>query len=114
VEYRAPNTFNTEGYIEAWDVKSKRLLWRKKAYYTWIVPFAEGDNQWVFIKSMTLGHSGDELIVVNEEGRTYIVKTTPPKTWNFRIGVFLLLLAAVYVLFRIGNKMFRSSRALHA
>ncbi len=32
-EYRAPNTVETEGCIEAWDVKARTLLWRKKVYH---------------------------------------------------------------------------------
>jgi len=106
VEYRAPNTVETEGCIEAWDTKSKTLLWRKKVYYTLKIPFVEEDNQWDFIKSMTPGNSGRDLIIVNEMGRRYVAKTTPPTKMGvlFAIGGLILWFAVVYTFFLIWRK----------
>jgi hypothetical protein len=47
VEYRAPNTAETEGVIEAWDAKSHTLLWKKRVYHTFKIPFVEEDAQWI-------------------------------------------------------------------
>ena len=103
IEYRAPNEVETEGCIEAWDTKSQTLLWRKKVYHTFKIPFAEEDNQWTFIKSMTVGKSGDELIIVNEAGRQFTVKTTPPSVLP-KIGAALLGLVLVYFVFLFWSK----------
>lgn len=100
VEYRAPNTVDTEGCIEAWDTRTDTLLWRKKVYHTLWIPFTEEDTQWVFIKSMTVGPSGNELIVVNEDGGTYKVKTNPQTQLGlpFAIGIVLLICAILALL----------------
>ena len=110
VQYRAPNTFETEGCVEAWDTKSQTLLWRKKVYYSVKIPFLEEDVQWVFIKSMTLSKSGDGLIVVNEAGRQYTVNTTPQNKFGIlsKIGALLLCFVIVYLVFRFWSK--RSTR----
>jgi hypothetical protein len=106
VEYRAPNTVETEGCIEAWSAKSKTLLWRKKIYYTWKIPFAEEDAQWDFIKSMTPGNSGRDLIIVNETGRRYVVETTPPTKIGvlFTMGGLILCFALAGAFFLMWRK----------
>src|ERR1017187_8259878 len=79
-EYRAPNTYSTEGVVEAWDPKANKLLWRTKIYFTLHVPLLiEEDAQWNFIKSMTLGPATNELTIVNEKGRQYILNTASQK-----------------------------------
>src|SRR5882724_2068002 len=107
-EYRAPNTYSTEGFIEAWDTKSQTFLWRKKIYHTLRIPypFAEEDNQWVFIKSMTVGKSGDDLIIVNEAGRQYADSTSPPNRFGIvlKIGALLLWFVFVYFVFLLWSK----------
>lgn len=71
VEYRVPNTVETEGVVQAWDKKSEKKLWEKKVYSTRKSPFLETDVQWVFIESMTLGAKTNELVIVNEKKKTY-------------------------------------------
>jgi hypothetical protein len=107
VQYRAPNTVETEGCVEAWDAKSQTFLWRKKIYSTLKIPFIfEEDNQWVFIKSMVPSKGGDEVIIVNEAGRQYTVKTTPPNKFGFllKIGGLILWFAIVYGVFQFWRK----------
>jgi hypothetical protein len=100
IEYRAPNTVDTQGCIEAWDIRTHTLLWRKKVYHTLWIPFEEEDVQWVFIKSMTVGPSGNELIVVNENGSTYKVKTNLQRQLGlpFVMGIVLLVFAILALL----------------
>ena len=101
IEYRAPNTVETEGCIEAWDTKSNKMLWRKKVYFTVKIPLLEQDVQWVFIKSMAVGPSGNELIIVNESGHRYTVRTTPSMRLATVaiIATALLLFAIAFVVF---------------
>ncbi|HEY2081163.1 MAG TPA: hypothetical protein VGI88_00135 [Verrucomicrobiae bacterium] len=111
IEYRAPNTVDTKGCIEAWDTRTDTLLWRKKVYHTLWIPFEEEDVQWVFIKSMTVGPSGNELIVVNEAGDAYTVKTDPrmqPGTAAM-IGIVLLVCAIAVLLLARARKTKRES-----
>ncbi len=114
VEYRAPNTVETEGCVEAWDMNSQTLLWRKQVYHSLKIPLLEEDNQWIFIKSMVPSKSGDELVVVNESGRRYTVKTAPPGKYEFvlKIGALILWFAIVYVVFQFWRK--RSARGAEA
>lgn len=73
VEYRAPNTPDLEGVVQAWDMGKTNLLWSKKVYSTTKNPQLERDVQWVFIRSMTLGASGSEILVANEKGEKYVL-----------------------------------------
>ena len=80
VEYRAPNTYSSEGIIEAWDSNTKKLLWRKKIYLTLHIPLlVEEDNQWNFIRFMTNGPTTNALSIVSENGRRYILDTASQK-----------------------------------
>jgi hypothetical protein len=77
MEYRAPNTPQTAGFVEAWDLKLSKLAWRKKIYFTFNIPMlGEQDNQWNFIKSMTNGPAANELSILNEHGGKYILDVT--------------------------------------
>jgi hypothetical protein len=105
IEYRAPNTAETEGVIEAWDIKSHTLLWRKKVYHTLWIPFLEEDNQWVFIKNMTVGSSGSKLIIVNEAGRRYVVKVNPPMRPITKVVIWSSALSAVAILVFLYRKI---------
>lgn len=95
VEFRAPNTGQTEGYVEAWDVNSRKFLWRRKVYFSPWIPLLEPDNQWVFITSMTIDSSNKELIVVNERGKSYKVSTAPPWKWRISAGMVVGLFAFI-------------------
>ena len=79
VEFRAPNTVETEGCVEAWDTMSKKMLWRQKVYHRLWIPLLEEDNQWNFIKSMTIGATTNELVIVNEEGGQFNLNTSSRK-----------------------------------
>src|SRR5207247_7025695 len=73
IEYRAPNTIDSQGIVEAW--QTNKLLWRKKVYHPLWVPLLERDNQWNFINSMTIGSSTNDLVIDNEEGARFILNT---------------------------------------
>jgi hypothetical protein len=67
IEYWAPHDYM--GCIEAWDIKSKEIIWRKQVYVIKHVLGVERDVQDVFIKSMQL--SGNSLVIINEKGFEY-------------------------------------------
>ena len=67
IEYRAPHDYM--GCIEAWDIKSKEITWRKQVYVIKHVIGVERDVQDVFIKSIKL--SGNSLVIINEKGFEY-------------------------------------------
>jgi len=69
IEYRAPHDYM--GCIEAWDIKSKEIIWRKQVYVIKHVISVERDVQDVFIKSMHLSLSGNSLVIINEKGFKY-------------------------------------------
>lgn len=84
VEYRAPNKVDSEGIIEAWDVRTDKLLWKKKIYFSLKMPLAE--DQGNFMVSMTNGPSSDELTIINERGGEYILNTTSKKVRTVKAG----------------------------
>ena len=67
IECRAPHDYM--GCIEAWDIKSKEIIWRKQVYVIKHVIGVERDVQDVFIKSMRL--SDNFLVIINEKGFEY-------------------------------------------
>jgi hypothetical protein len=77
LEFRAPNNFDSEGIVEAWDMQTKNLLWRKKIYFSLKMPLTE--DQGNFMRSMTNGPSTNELTIVNERGGHYILDTASRK-----------------------------------
>src|SRR5438045_3810768 len=70
LEYRVPNTIETEGIVEAWRTDPPKLLWKRKIYptlkLTWLV--METDVQLNFITNMTVGPDTNELTIANEKG----------------------------------------------
>jgi hypothetical protein len=79
-EYRVPNTYSTEGVVEARNAQANKLLWRIKIYSTLHIPLLfEEDNEWNLIKSMTIGNSTNELVITNERGGQYILNTVSRK-----------------------------------
>ena len=80
-EFRVPNTIQTEGIVEAWNVGGRTLLWQKKIYSTPKLPgfLMETDVQYNFITNMTVGPDPDELSIANEKGQQYILNTSSRK-----------------------------------
>jgi hypothetical protein len=70
IEYRVTH-FPVErmGFVEAYDLKTKSLIWTRQIYVVIKDPLLEGDVQDVFIKTLT--QDGDALIVTNEIGFIY-------------------------------------------
>ena len=81
IEYRAPNTYTTEGVVEAWNINSQKLLWKRKIYLTLKLPglLIETDAQYNFITTMTAGPATNELTIANEKRRQYILDTASQK-----------------------------------
>ena|SRR3974390_107782 len=78
IEYRVPNTIETEGFVEAWDMKPTNgpvMLWHKKMYSTLKLPMLlmETDVQLVFITNMVVGPNSNELTIINEKANHYIL-----------------------------------------
>ncbi len=97
IEIRASNTPDYPGYIEAWNPSTKKLLWRKRVYYSFYDPLGERDVQWTFIRSMSLEASGTHLLIMNEDGKRYRVKITPPR--DFPIWLLLATCIGAVVVF---------------
>lgn len=78
IEYRVPNTIQTEGVVEAWTTNGPTLIWQKKIYSTLKLPgfLMETDVQLNFITNMTVGPGPGELSIANEKGQQYILNTS--------------------------------------
>lgn len=61
------------GYIAAYDAATGKELWVLKVYTVDYDSSKEEDVQDVFIKSLTKTSAGDEIQIVDEEDRVYIV-----------------------------------------
>ena len=81
VEYRVPNTVESEGVVQAWDTNSQKLLWKRKIYSTAKLPsfLKETDVQLNFITNMIAGPAANELTIFDERGRRYILDTLSRK-----------------------------------
>lgn len=66
-EYRAAK--GHMGHVEAWDTKSKQMIWRRQIYVVKYTVGLERDVQDVFIKTIEL--KGNILIVKNERKSEY-------------------------------------------
>lgn len=76
IKYTAPfgaakDVQQNGGVVQAWDLKTNKLLWQVVAYKINYDPNLESDVQDVFIVSMAI--KGNELIVTNEKGETYAI-----------------------------------------
>ena len=67
IEYRAPAT--QMGCVEAWDTKTKQLIWRKQIYVVKYTIGLERCVQDVYIKSLRF--EDGSLIIANEIGYEY-------------------------------------------
>jgi len=63
--------FSYEAYIEARDVKSDEVMWKKKIYSIFLSPLKEHDIQFVMIKKVS--YENGSLVVVNEKDDRYLV-----------------------------------------
>src|SRR5947207_2242940 len=73
LEVRAPNTPDTEGIVEVWNLSGTTVQWTQRVYRTLHDPLLEQDVQWDFIKSMTASPEGNRVSIVTERGRKYVV-----------------------------------------
>ena len=74
VRYVAPNDDGRRPYIEAWDVRTNKKLWKLTVFTNRIDPTLEEDIQWVFIDKLRVQDSA--LIVTSERGKTYQIDLT--------------------------------------
>ena len=75
--------FFHKAYIEAHDIKSNELIWKKKIYSTFLNPFVEHDNQFVMIKKVAFVNGN--LIIVNEKDGKYLLNLKTHKLKKARI-----------------------------
>lgn len=66
-------TISSGAYIEAYDNKTKKLLWRKQIYKISYNPGLESDVQDVYITKVRMQHGN--LIINNEKGYVYELNT---------------------------------------
>jgi hypothetical protein len=78
IEYRAPNNQESEGTVEAWNITTGRLLWKRRVYATFKLPslLLERDAQCNFIRTLTPGPGKGDLTVVDEKNRHYVLNLT--------------------------------------
>ena len=69
VEYRVPH--DKLGCVEAWDVRSDQMLWRKQVYVVRYDVELERDIQDVFITSVAVQNG--KLLVKNEHASEYLL-----------------------------------------
>jgi hypothetical protein len=69
IEYRVNH--DQMGFVEAWDMATRRNLWRVQVYKVEIRNWMEEDVQWVFITKLFL--DGDSLTVENENQHVFRV-----------------------------------------
>lgn len=121
VEYRVPNTYKTQGIVEAWDVNTGELLWREKIYSTVPIPLLEKDTQRNLIKNLVLSVTAtNRLLITNERGAQYELEMPTRKVFATNgsrlvgelmrnnnaviaavcIGIIFLAIAIAYVVFR--------------
>ena len=67
IEYRAPE--NAMGYVEAWDIKEKKVIWRRQIYVVKYKKGLELDVQLVFISKLKI--EGNTLLIENEQKYKY-------------------------------------------
>lgn len=75
LQFRAPNTLETMGQVQAWDRKSKKMVWKHLVYSIAVDPDLEEDVQWRFITSLKV--QGKKLLVENEGGEKFTVELPP-------------------------------------
>ncbi len=69
IEYRAPLDLEKMGVVQAWDVKTKKMLWEKKVYSVRFNPLLERDAQWIFITHLKA--EAGLIVVSNEKGKQF-------------------------------------------
>jgi len=63
--------FSYKAYIEARDVESNEVMWKRKVYSIFLSPLKEHDIQFVMIKKVS--YENGSLVVVNEKDEKYLV-----------------------------------------
>lgn len=71
IKFIASNTPQRMGYVEAWDIETKRKAWEQKVYTVVFDRLLEQDVQWVFISSLNI--EDKKLVVTDERGKEYRV-----------------------------------------
>jgi hypothetical protein len=71
VEYRAPNSAECPGCLEAWDMKTGKRIDVIELYHDTPRIWLETDVQWIFIKNLQA--KGNELEIIDEKGRVFEV-----------------------------------------
>jgi hypothetical protein len=71
IKYIAPNDDGFRGYIQAWDMKTKKKIWELTIFTNSIQPELEKDVQWVFIQELKLERSN--MIITDERDRHFLL-----------------------------------------
>jgi hypothetical protein len=108
------------GFVQAWDVRTQKLLWQVKVYRIKYDPNLESDVQDVFITSMEIKNS--KLIVVNERNeqfeidlKTHAVRSVQ-EVLPWQHGVLVEENASPLVIgetFTIGSKILGETRRMN-
>jgi hypothetical protein len=69
LEYRVVGGVERQGYVEAYDARTRALQWTRQIYVVLKDPNLEGDVQDVFISDMRV--DGQALLIINEIGFEY-------------------------------------------
>jgi hypothetical protein len=87
------------GIVQAFNVKTNKLIWSTKVYGVKIEPGIEEDTQWIFIKEIKINN--DKLLVVNEKNKTFQVDPNTGRVLHAHNNSINNIVIAVIVLFTI-------------
>ncbi len=82
VEFRAPLSVDQIGFVEAWDAKAQKLLWKKRIYREVYLPFRERDVQWTFIDQLKI--IKEEIHIRNEDGKWFSLNPETRKVMKLK------------------------------
>ncbi len=84
IEYRAPLAVDKMGVVQAWDVKTGKLLWEKKIYSVRYRLLLERNVQWVFITHLKA--DAGIIVVTNERGKRFLLNLRSKRVRRLRAG----------------------------
>lgn len=102
IKFIAPNTPQKMGYIEAYDIKTNKKVWKKKVYRVFINPLMETDVQWIFISSLSI--KDGKLVVINERDKKYKVNI-PKKILKEEIQLLQLTIKSDKEVYEVGEEI---------
>ena len=92
------------GVVQAFDIKTNKLIWSKKVYDVKINPRVKADTQWVFIKNMKM--DGNKFVVINEKEQVFALDPYTGEDLNnsnLLIGL-IIVIPIIVIMFIVTSK----------